>query len=504
MAKVDIKDAYYSVPILPEHQKYLKFYFRGKLYQFTCLPDGPRKFTKLLKPPLSYLRLQKVTVAGFIDDLITLGRSFTECERNIKLIVTLLDSLGFVVHPNKSIFVPARSIEYLGFVIDSQLMTISLTQKKKASIKQLCQEVLQEEFLIIRKVPKLLGKFTSSFPAVRFGPLHYRSLERDKILALKFAKGNFDKKMKVSQAGKMDILWSINNIEDSFSPIQIPNCGFLLKTDGSKSGWGAIFDKEATGGHFELGESLLHINVLELKAVLFGLKKLCSHLRQTHIKVLSDNTTAVCAINNMGSCKSLLCDQEVRRIWSWAIERDIFITAAHIPGILNVEADQESRKSELRTEWKLHESNFGYIQKYLNFYPSVDLFASRINAQLPRFFAYRPDPKAEVINAFCVSWHNLSFYSFPPFSCIGKVLQKIISGNATGILIVSNWPSQFWFTVLQDLLLTEAFIILPNADNFYLPNQPDLKHPFFRNLELMAYLKSGKALGNSSIYPVGF
>ena len=106
MAKVeDIKDAYYSVPILPHHQKYLKFYFRGKLYQFTCLPNGlcsgPRKFTKLLKPPLSYLRLQQVTVAGFIDDLITLGRSFVECERNFKLIVTLLDSLGFVVHPNK-------------------------------------------------------------------------------------------------------------------------------------------------------------------------------------------------------------------------------------------------------------------------------------------------------------------------------------------------------------------------------------------------------------------
>ena len=87
---------------------------------------------------------------------------------------------------------------------------------------------------------------------------------------------------------------------------------------------------------------------------------------------------------------------------------------AHIPGILKVEADQESR----------NESIFGYIKKYLDFYPSVDLFASRINAQLPRFFAYRPDPKAEVINAFCVSWHNLSLYCFPPFSCIGKVSQK--------------------------------------------------------------------------------
>ena len=113
---------------------------------------------------------------------------------------------------------------------------------------------------------------------------------------------------------------------------------------------------------------------------------------------------------------------------------------------------------------------------------SVDLFTSRINSQLSRFFAYRPDPKAEVINVFCVSWHYLSFYCFPPFSCIGKILQKINFDNATGILIVPNWPSQFWLTVLQDLLLTEALIISPN--------QTDLRHHFFRNLEVISFMMS--------------
>ena len=71
---------------------------------------------------------------------------------------------------------------------------------------------------------------------MRFGPLHYKSLERDKIIALKFAKANSDKKMKVSQAGKMGIIWWINNIEDLFSSIQIPNCSFLLKADASRAG----------------------------------------------------------------------------------------------------------------------------------------------------------------------------------------------------------------------------------------------------------------------------
>ena len=92
----------------------------------------------------------------------------------------------------------------------------------------------------------------------------------------------------------MDIFWWINNTEDSFSPIQVPNCSFLLKTNASESGWGTIFDKESTGRQFALDESLLYINVLELEAVLFRLKNLCSHLRQTYRKVLSDKPIERC------------------------------------------------------------------------------------------------------------------------------------------------------------------------------------------------------------------
>ena len=60
MASIDLRDAYFSVPIDKEHQKYLKFFSRGTLYQFTCLAQGlssaPCLFTKLMKPVFSYLR----------------------------------------------------------------------------------------------------------------------------------------------------------------------------------------------------------------------------------------------------------------------------------------------------------------------------------------------------------------------------------------------------------------------------------------------------------------
>ena len=78
MAKLDIKDAYYSIPINESHQKLLKFCFENKLYKFTALPngytEGPRKFTKVLKPPISFLRIEfEIMIASYIDDLISMN-----------------------------------------------------------------------------------------------------------------------------------------------------------------------------------------------------------------------------------------------------------------------------------------------------------------------------------------------------------------------------------------------------------------------------------------------
>ena len=53
----------------------------------------------------------------------------------------------------------------------------------------------------------------------------------------------------------------------------------------------------------------MHINVLEPNAILFGLRSLCEHISYSHIKILSENTTAVHCINSMGSCWSVDCDK---------------------------------------------------------------------------------------------------------------------------------------------------------------------------------------------------
>ena len=106
---------------------------------------------------------------------------------------------------------------------------------------------------------------------------------------------------------------------------------------------GELSDGVSTGGRWSPQEAQLHINALELLAVLWGLQALCSSEHHCHIKVLSDNTTTVSYLRNMGGSQSIPCNDIARDIWLWCKDRDIWITPAHIPGVGNIEADSASR-----------------------------------------------------------------------------------------------------------------------------------------------------------------
>ena len=55
---------------------------------------------------------------------------------------------------------------------------------------------------------------------------------------------------------------------------------------------------------------------------------------------------------------------------------------------------------------------------------TIDLFASRLNAQIPRYVSWRPEPQCVAVDAFSIQWGNEVFYAFPPFALIPRVLQK--------------------------------------------------------------------------------
>ena len=111
MTTIDLKDAYYSVKISEEDSKYLKFYVGKNLLKFVVLPNGlssgPRKFTKLTKPPIACLRIEGVIVAIYIDDIIVIGDTYEECLIGTIKTIKLFLKLGFIIHPEKNFLQPS-------------------------------------------------------------------------------------------------------------------------------------------------------------------------------------------------------------------------------------------------------------------------------------------------------------------------------------------------------------------------------------------------------------
>ena len=115
---VDLKDAYYSVPIALEHRKYLRFIWKDVLYEFTCLPYGlpcaPCVFTKLMKPVFATLRSAGHLSVAYIDDSLLLAENKQDCLTNINETVKLLSNLGFTINYDKSVLMNTQSIKFLG------------------------------------------------------------------------------------------------------------------------------------------------------------------------------------------------------------------------------------------------------------------------------------------------------------------------------------------------------------------------------------------------------
>ena len=157
---IDLKDAYFSVPIFQPHRKYSRFLWNFKRYEFTCLPFGyslaPRVFTKIFKPVIAYFRFLGFRVIIFIDDLILIVSSYDECLQQLEVLKQTLCELGFTVNVEKSQLVAISEILYLGFIINSIAMRLHFPTVKLEKIVSAC------------KAAKVTGLLVSALPAMNY------------------------------------------------------------------------------------------------------------------------------------------------------------------------------------------------------------------------------------------------------------------------------------------------------------------------------------------------
>ena len=194
-----------------------------------------------------------------------------------------------------------------------------------------------------------------------------------------------------------------------------------LYSDASCSGWGAHLLNQHVSGVWSDQEKLLHINLLEMKALFLGLqafRDVISH----HVTAMCDNSTVVAYVNKQGGTVSRALCLLTSRLLRWTESQDVHLDARYLPGQANVLAHLLSRcGQDVGTEWSFHpQVARSLLRVWGN--PLIDLFATSLNAKLPLYCSLVSDPQAVFEDAFCHPWDDLDLYAFPPFPLVGRVI----------------------------------------------------------------------------------
>ena len=179
---VDLKDAYFHIPIVERHRKYLRFAFQNKSYEFCVLPFGlslaPKVFSMTLDRALAPLRSRGIRVLSYLDDLLILADKRERAEVDTRTVISHLHDLGFVLKWGKSALTPSQNTTYLGLELDSVSMRARLTQERRLKIISAARGMVQSHTATARQFMVLLGLMAASTAVVPLGLLRMRPLQK--------------------------------------------------------------------------------------------------------------------------------------------------------------------------------------------------------------------------------------------------------------------------------------------------------------------------------------
>jgi hypothetical protein len=348
MASLDLVKGFYNIPLHADHRQYFAFKWHGQFYWFLALPMGlkeaPRLFTVILKALLKVARERGYSIFAYIDDTFLRGLSYQETLRAIQFFARLLQSAGFLLHPDKSVFVPSTRIKFLGFIVDSMTMTVELPVDKQVKlfreVRQLRSAVIKGVPVKIRKLAKVLGFLISCTFATKYGLAHYRTLEWEKQRLLT-SYGSWEEKVVISTCIVEDLDWWLSLSTPIFRYFEPQRVSHVITTDAStSSGWGAICGSQRVAGVWPPQESFA-IGLLELRATVRASQHLQFDWENANVHFRIDNQVALSCVNKLGGRNEEL-NAEARVLWRILESNNAFAHATYIPTADNP-ADSLSR-----------------------------------------------------------------------------------------------------------------------------------------------------------------
>ena len=331
VTSIDFKDAYFHIPIQEQSKKYLRFHVQGQTYQFKALPFGlstaPMEFTVVVKEVKLMATQKGIRIHQYLDDWLVRAPSYRLCLQHTQILVKMCQDLGWVVNMEKSELEPKQVFNFVGYQFDLMAGRVRPTPDRWQNLQSKILELLSIPACPVRQFMSLIGLLSATEKQVHLCRLYMRPIQWHLKRNWRVLE-SLEKSIPVPRSLHPHLRWWLQ--EDNVltgQPLHPIKHALQIITDASKEGWGAHLNEHIARGTWSLPESKLHINYLELKAVLLALKEFRDLCIDKIVLVATDNTTVVAYINKEGGMKSGPLCALLWRILTWCSSNQVTLKA---------------------------------------------------------------------------------------------------------------------------------------------------------------------------------
>jgi Reverse transcriptase (RNA-dependent DNA polymerase) len=362
MAKLDIQSEFLTIGIAYDSRRYFGFNFRDTKWAYRRCPFGGKLFPALasafMAEVLAVARSEGCSRAiVYMDDFLVMGDTAEECQRNLDIIIAILERQGWTIAADKTT-TPAQRIEFLGILFDSVTMTMSIDATKADAvlykldfaIATLSHLQVGSQIVVNTEVlQSLAGNLVWFSGVVTCGRLFTRPLY-DLLL-------HRNRRLTESLRGRLSESlewWRATLIAWRRSECVLGNVRVIPKDaaehlvyyqgDAGDEGFG-FFQLQRTEGHVEWAASSWPSGFMpdsstekELYTLLWALERNRSDWSNRVVVTIFDSADAALGINN-GTSSSVGVWELIRRIFTLADELHVTFAALWVPRESNTFAD---------------------------------------------------------------------------------------------------------------------------------------------------------------------
>ena len=466
----DLSSGYHHLDLFVGHQQYFgfSFEFQGRIryFFFTVLmfglSTGPYIFTKLLRPLVKHWREQGIKTAVYLDDGAGVCDTFEKYVDQAKQVKTNLQSAGFIINNDKSVWVPCQCLVWLGLLWNLIKGVLEIPETRLLKVENAILNILNSLYGVsARKIAHLTGLLISLAPSLG----NITQLMTRHLYFLINNRLTWDKPLNIS--GCFGLIQELNYWRTHLRKLNgyrklDKECRiYPIKVYSDSSSYAAaafIENQNEMVCHrmFSDFERTQSSTARELMAIDLAVNSFCKEFTNKKIQICSDSQNAV-SILKKGSRKEHL-HEFAMSVFSVCFAHNIQLHLEWIPREMNQQSDYLSKIVDYG-DWRISDAFFQYLQWLWGPF-SVDRFANYQNAKLTRFNSKFWNPNSEAVNCFSVSWTGENNYLVPPVHLVARCLRHLLQCKAEGTLITPTWPSaSFWPFLFPEVGKRAAFIV---------------------------------------------